>query len=222
MNNIHTMNELNQNVIRSNTSLVGIKCKDGVVIGADRRATAGSIIMSKTSRKVVPVNDYLITAGTGLSSDIDLHQKIIAAELRLKHLKTRSRPSVKESANMIAMMIYRHIRTPSMIPGILGLLVGGVDENGESSLYTIEPAGGVYEVNDFDANFSSGMPYILGLLERQYKKEITVKEAIELAKEALKASTQRDVGSGNGIDIYTITKSGITQAVSEEIVPQYK
>ena len=32
---------------------------------------------------------------------------------------------------------------------------------------------------DFDANFSSGMPYILGLLERQYKKDMSVKEGIE-------------------------------------------
>ncbi len=220
MNNMNT--DISQNIIKSNTSLVGIKCKDGVVIGADRRATAGSIVMSKNSKKVVPVNSYLVTAGTGVSSDIDLHQKIIAAELRLKELKTKSRPSVKESANLIGMMLYRHIRTPSMIPGIVGMLVGGVDENGEASLYTIEPAGGAYEVTDFDANFSSGMPYILGLLERQYKKDITVKEAIELAKEALKASTQRDVGSGNGIDVYTITKAGIIQAVSEEIVPEYR
>ena len=48
------------------------------------------------------------------------------------------------------------------------------------------------------------------------------KDAVELAKEALKASTQRDTGSGNGIDVFTITKSGILQAVSEEIIPQYK
>lgn len=215
-------NDVTQNVIRSNTSLVGIKCKDGVVIGADRRATAGNIVMSKTSEKVVRVNDYFLTAGTGLSSDIDLHQKVIAAELRLKQLKTHARPSVKESANLLGMMLYRNIRNPSMIPSIVGMLAGGVDEDGKTSLYTIEPAGGVYEVNDFDANFSSGMPYILGILERQYRKDITVKEAIELAKECLKSSTQRDTGSGNGIDVFTITKEGIKHVISEEIVPEYR
>jgi len=220
MNNLNT--DLTQNVIKSNTSLVGIKCKDGVVIGADRRATAGNIVMSKNSQKVVQVNDYFVTAGTGLSSDIDLTQKVIAAELRLKQLKTHSRPTVKEAANLLAMMLYRNIRTPSMIPSIVGMLAGGVDEDGKTHLYTIEPAGGVYDVEDFDANFSSGMPYILGLLERQYKKDITVKEAIELAKEALKSSTQRDTGSGNGIDVFTITKEGIKHVVSEEIVPEFR
>lgn len=222
-NNMNTMNnEISQNVVKSNTSLVGIKCKDGVVLGADRRATAGSIVMSKNSQKIVKINDYFATAGTGLSADIDLHQKVIAAELRLKELKTRSRPSVKEAANLLGMMLYRHIRTPSMIPGVVGMLAAGIDEDGKASLYTIEPAGGVYEVDEFDANFSSGMPYILGLLERQYKKDLSLKEAVELAKEALKSSTQRDTGSGNGIDVFTINKEGIKHVVSEEIVPEYK
>jgi len=104
----------------------------------------------------------------------------------------------------------------------VGLLVAGVNEDGSTELYSIEPAGSVMRVADYDANFSSGMPYILGLLERQYKKDISVKDGIELAKEALKASTQRDIGSGNGIDVFTITKEGIKHVVSEEIIPQYK
>jgi len=214
--------EISKNVLKSNTSIVGIVCKDGVVMGADRRATAGSIIMSKDSKKVVKINDYLLTAGTGVAADIDLNQKVIAAELRLKELKTKSRPSVSEAANLIGMMIYRNIRTPSMIPSIVGLLVAGVNEDGTSELFTIEPAGGVYKVKDYDANFSSGMPYILGLLERQYKKDLSIKEGVELAKDCIKSSTQRDSGSGNGIDVFTITKEGIKQVVSEEIVPEYK
>ena len=34
-------NEINKNVMKSNTSIVGIVCKDGIVMGGDRRATAG-------------------------------------------------------------------------------------------------------------------------------------------------------------------------------------
>ena len=68
--------------------------------------------------------------------------------------------------------------------------------------------------------FSQGL--CLGLLERQYKKGLTVREGIELAKEALKSSTQRDTASGYGIDIFTITKEGIKKVVSQEIIPEYK
>ena len=214
--------EISKSILKSNTSLVGIVCKDGIVLGGDRRATAGTIVMSKDEQKVKKVSEYLIVAGTGGAADILISEKVIAAELRLKELRTGSRPTVKESANLIGMMLYKNIRTPSMIPHIVGILVAGFNEDGSTELYTVEPAGGVYRVKQYDANFSSGMPYILGLLERLYKKDITVKEGIELAKEGLKSSTQRDVGSGNGIDVFSITKSGIKHEVSEEIVAEYK
>ena len=109
-----------------------------------------------------------------------------------------------------------------MIPSIVGTLIAGVDENGKASLFSIEPAGSVRDVDDYDANFSSGMPYIMGLLERTYKKDLSVKEGIELAKESLKSSTQRDMGSGYGIDVFTITKEGIKKVVSQEINPEFK
>lgn len=214
--------ELSKNVMKSGTSIIGLVCKDGIVVGADRRSTAGNVIMSKRSEKAVAINNFLVVAGCGVASDIDVYQKVFAAELRLKELKTRSRPSVKEAANLFGMMSYRNIRTPSMIPSIVGQLIGGFNEDGTYELYSIEPAGGVYKVDDYDANFGSGMPYMLGFLERQYSKDLNVKEGVELAKEALKAAIERDNASGNGLDIFAITKDGIKQMVSETITPQYK
>lgn len=214
--------EIQKNILKSNTSLVGIVCKDGAVLGADRRSTAGSLVYSKSEQKIHAINEYLAASYTGGVADIQLTNKILAAELRLKQLRTKSRPSIEEAAHLLATLVYRNIRMPSMIPSIVGTLIAGIDENGNCSLFTIEPAGGVTKVKDFDANFSSGMPYILGLLERQYKKDLSIEEAIELAKECIKSSTQRDVGSGNGIDVFSITKDGIKHVVSEEIIPQYK
>jgi len=214
--------ELQKNALKSSTSLIGIICKDGVVMGADRRVTAGSLLVNKDYAKLIKVNDYIITSYTGSVSDAQITHKVLAAELKLKELKSKSRPTIKEAANLLAMTIYRNIRTPSMMPSIVGTLISGVNEDGSAELYTIEPAGSIIKVTDYDANFSSGMPFILGLLERQYKKNLSVVEGVELAKEALMSSTQRDVGSGNGIDVFTITKDGIKKVVSQTILPNYK
>ena len=164
----------------------------------------------------------MIFAGTGISSDIERNAKVIAAELKLKELRSRSRPTVKQAANLIATVNYAGIRQPSMIPMTAGILLGGFNEDGTVELYSIEPAGSVVKIEDYDANFGSGMPYVLGLLERQYKKDLTIQEGVELAKEALKSSTQRDIGSGYGIDIFVITKKGIQKAVDQEITSEYK
>ena len=214
--------EIKNNVLKSGTSILGIVCKDGIVMAADRRATAGNLVMSKNTRKAVKINDYLVTSGTGMASDIDMLQKVVAAELRIKELRSKQRPTVKEAANLISMLSYRNIRQFSTIPSIAGTLIAGLNEDGTFELYTIEPAGSIAQVEDYDANFGSGMPFILGLLERQYKKDLTVKQGVELAVEALKASTQRDIGSGNGMDVFTITKQGITQVVEQTIEPSFK
>ena len=214
--------EIKKSVLKTGTSILGMVCKDGIIMAGDRRATAGNLIMSKNTQKVVQINDYLVSSGTGMASDIDMLKKIIAAELKLKHLKSKTRPTVKESANLIAMVAYNNIRQPRMVPFIAGTLIAGYNEDGTYELYSIEPAGSVMKVEDYDANFSSGMPFILGLLERQYKPDLTIKQGADLAVEAIKSSTQRDSASGNAIDVFTITKDGIKQVMKQKIESEYR
>ncbi|MEX0920921.1 MAG: proteasome subunit beta [Candidatus Pacearchaeota archaeon] len=214
--------ELKNSILKTGTTILGIVCKDGVVMASDRQITAGNLVLGKNFAKTVPINDYLMVSFTGMVSDAQRVPKLLAAELKLKELRSKSRPSVKQAASLLSGINYQGIRQPSMIPQQVGFLIGGFDENGSAELYTIEPSGSVVKVEDYDANFSSGMPYVLGLLERQYKKDISVKEGVELAKEALKSSTQRDTGSGYGIDVFTITKDGINKMVEETIEPNYK
>jgi proteasome beta subunit len=213
--------ELKDSILKTGTTILGIVCKDGVVMAADRQVSAGNIVMSKTERKVFKINDYLVMAGCGVAADIQRVPKMLAAELKLKELKSRSRPTVRQGAALLTNINYSGIRQPSMIPQQAGFLIGGFDEDGTATLYTIEPAGSLIKVEDYDANFGSGMPYVLGLLERQYKKGLSLEEGIELAKESIKSSTQRDMASGYGIDIFTISKDGIKKVVEQKIEPNY-
>ncbi len=213
--------ELKDSILKTGTSIVGIVCKDGIVMAADRQISAGTHVMSKSERKVFTINDYLVMSGCGVAGDIQRVPKILSAELKLKELRSKSRPTVQQAASLLMNINYNGIRQPSMIPQQAGFLIAGFNENGTTELYSIEPAGSIVKVEDFDANFGSGMPYMLGLLERQYKKDLTIKEGVELAKEALKASTQRDMGSGYGIDVFAITKEGIKKVVEQQILPEY-
>ena len=214
--------DLKKNILKTGTTILGIVCKDGIVMAADRQVSAGNIVMSKNKEKVVQLNDYLVFSGCGLAAASDRIKKILPAELKLKELRSKSKPSVRQAANLLAEIIYHNIRQPSMVPDEVGALIAGFNEDGSTELYTIDPAGSIKKIEDYDANFGSGMPYVLGYLERQYKKGLTVKEGVELAKEAVKSSTQRDMGSGYGIDIFTITKEGIKKVVEQEILPEYK
>ncbi|MCL5018176.1 MAG: proteasome subunit beta [Candidatus Pacearchaeota archaeon] len=214
--------ELKNSILKTGTTILGIVCKDGVVIASDRQTSAGTLVMDKKAQKSVKINDYLVISGCGIASDIRKVEKILPAELKLKELRSKTRPSVRQAANLLSTILYSGIRQPSMIPMQAGFLVGGFNEDGTVELYTIEPAGTLNLVEDYDANFGSGMPFVLGFLERQYKKGISLEEGIKLATESIKSSTQRDMGSGFGIDVFTITKQGIKKVVSQEIQPSFK
>lgn len=214
--------ELKNSILKTGTTILGIVCKDGVVMAADRQVSGGSIVMSKTERKVFQVNDYLVISGCGIAGDIQRVPKLLSAELKLKELRSKSRPTVSHAANLLTNINYYGIRNPSMIPQQAGFLLSGFNTDGSVELYSIEPAGSTIKVEDYDANFGSGMPFVLGLLERQWKPNMSIKEGIDLAKEAVKSSTQRDMGSGYGIDVFTITKSGITKVVEQTIESIYK
>ncbi|MDP2672590.1 MAG: proteasome subunit beta [Nanoarchaeota archaeon] len=214
--------ELKNSILKTGTSLVGLVCKDGIVMASDRQVTGGkSLILNKDFQKTNSINDYLVISWAGVVSGAQRLSKLIAAELKLKQLRSKSRPTIKQAANLVGSITYSNIRQPSMVPDVVDTFVGGVNEDGSCELYSIGADGSLIQTKDYVAD-GSGMVYILGLLERQYKKGLSVKEGIELAKEALKSSTQRDVYSGYGIDVFTITKEGIKKVVSQEILPEYK
>jgi proteasome beta subunit len=202
-------------MIKTGTTTLGIVCKDGVVIAADRRATAGHFISNKTTEKVFPVADNIVITIAGLVSDAQLLSKVIKAELRLKKIRSKRNSTVKESANLLAGMSYENIRRPSMVPGIVGFLVAGYDGDGQH-LFEIGVDGSVFEHDDFCSD-GSGSVFVYGVLESSYKKDITVAEGVELAKKSLKTSISRDSASGDGFDILVIDANGVRKAHSQTL-----
>ena len=136
--------ELKNSILKSGTTILGIICKDGIVMAADKQSTAGTIIMSKTSDKIKKMNDYMLFAGTGMVADIQKSIKIAAAEIRLKELKSRSRPTVKQTANLTASIIYQSIRQTQMLQFMVGSLIGGVNEDGTSEFTIVQTGTGLY------------------------------------------------------------------------------
>lgn len=200
------------NIVKTGTTILGIVCKDGVVMAADNRVTLGhGLIMDKDMEKVYPLNDYLMFAGCGSATEAQKVSKLLTAELRLKHLKSKKRPTIRESASLLS-----NIQVQSS-----AFILGGFDENGSTSIYEIT-GGFLKQVKDYTASVGSGMPYSLGFLERSWKSNLSVEEGVALAVESLKSSMARDNASGNGIDIFTITKNGIKKVLSQTIESNYK
>ncbi len=205
---------MNQNP-KKGTTTIGIICKDGVIMAADRRATAGHLIAHKKTKKVVQVSDHMAITTAGLVSDIQLFTKIIRAQIMLLKMRKGKEPGAKEAANLLANLAYSNIRRPSMIPGIVGFLFGGYDKTGYS-LFEIAFDGSIMEVDDY-ASDGSGSYVALGVLETLYKKGISISEGADIAVKALSTAMSRDSATGNGIDVLAITEKGVDYIVRKEI-----
>lgn len=202
--------------LKTGTTTVGIVCKDGVVLAADKRATAGTMIVDKRAKKVHKITDDFALTIAGGVSDAQLLIKLIRAELKLKEIRTNKRPTAKEAANLLGGLLYSTIRRPTMLPGIVHFLLGGKDVNG-IFLYDLFPDGSVTKIKDFVAS-GSGSVFAYGVLETQHTAEMTTSEAVKLAVKAVNTALQRDSASGNGVAVMVITEKEIKQVMDKELI----
>ena len=60
------------------------------------------------------------------------------------------------------------------------------------------------------------------ILDSEYKEGMSLEEGIKLVAKCIKASTGREPGVGNGVDIYTVKKGEIKQVLAKETVYELK
>lgn len=200
--------------LKTGTTTIGLVCKEGIVLAADRRATSGYLISYKKFDKILLVTENIAVTVAGTVSDVQLLTKYLKAELKLKDIRTGRETTVKEAANLLANFVYSNIRKFSLIPGISHFIVAGKDSSG-FHLYDLSPDGSIIEVDDYISS-GSGSVMAFGVLETLYKKGLSVEDGIKLAAKGVNAAVQRDIASGNGIDIVSITKEGIKKVFSKE------
>ncbi len=92
------------------------------------------------------------------------------------------------------------------MPYLTQTLIGGVDSDG-SHLYSLDLAGSLIE--ETYAAVGTATSLVLGVLEANYRENLTKEEAIQLAVKAISSATRRDAMSGEGIDLLIVTHEGI-------------
>ncbi len=181
------------------TTTVGIRSKDGVVLAADKRASKGFFVGSKTVQKLFALDDATAVAIAGQMSDAEYLVNLAKAERRLLSLRRGYPLSVKESAKLISNIVYSGMK--SYQPFYVELVVAGVDREG-AHVYTSDMSGAVTS-EDFMSS-GSGSPIAYGVLEQGYNQDISLDGAKKLGEAAVKAAMERDPGSGNGIDVLVV------------------
>lgn len=199
---------------KSGTTTVGLVCKDGVVLAAEKRSTLGYLVASKESIKIFPIEDHLAITIAGASGDAQALVRYMKAECKLFGIQTKRKISVKGASTLLANILQSGRWT--FLPYMVQLIIAGYDDSGPS-IYTLDAIGSVEEEKKFFSS-GSGSPVALGVLENRYKDGISTEEGIKVALDAVKAAIERDIASGGkSIDVAVITKEGFKLLEKEKV-----
>jgi proteasome beta subunit len=192
--------KIEANIVKGTTTL-GIVCKDGVVLATDTRVTAGMYVAHRYGKKVYEVDRHLGITIAGVVADAQNVVEILKANARLYRL-SRGRPMPVASAARLAANILFSSRG---FPLIIQALIGGLDDTGPH-IYSIDPFGSITE--ETCVATGSGSPVAYGVIEDQYRADMTIKDAVVLASKAVLSAMRRNVATGDSYDIVVIDGIG--------------
>jgi 20S proteasome subunit beta 2 len=74
--------------VKTGTTIAGVIFKDGVVLGADTRATEGPIVADKNCSKIHYIAPNIYCCGAGTAADTESVTNLISSTLELHRLHT--------------------------------------------------------------------------------------------------------------------------------------
>ena len=178
---------------------VGIAFDEGVVFASERRIAYGNFLVSKNTKKTFQITPRVGAACAGLVADMQILSLQISALAKIRKMEIKRDVPPNSIAKMMSNMMYER----RFFPLLTQVIVGGVVD--KPVIFTLDPLGSV--LPDDYAAVGTGAEMALGVLDPQFKENMTEQEAIDLATKAVRSATLRDSFSGDGIDILIINKT---------------
>jgi proteasome beta subunit len=214
-------------VDRHATTIVAVTYADGVVMAADRRATAGSSIAQRDVQKLHPADRH---SGIAIAGSAGFGLELIRLfQLQLEHYEKSEGValSLEGKANQLAGMVRQHLGLAMQGFVVVPLFAGFDLRRGEGRIFTYDPTGGRYEDRDFHADGSGGRD-ARTTVKLGWTRGMDRASTIELAVQALYEAADEDSATGGpdavrGIypTVATITTEGFRFVDEAEVAERF-
>ncbi|RLN83921.1 hypothetical protein BBJ28_00021464, partial [Nothophytophthora sp. Chile5] len=195
---------LKRGEIDAGTSIIAVKFKGGVVLGADSRTSTGTYIANRVSDKLTPLHDRVFCCRSGSAADTQALSDYVRYFLSSHAVDLGRLPKVHTAANLFRSLCYNNKDRL-----LAGIIVAGWDPVKGGQVFSI-PIGGAMVEQDF-AIGGSGSTYIYGLVDAEYRPDMTKEECQRFVKKALSHAMARDGSSGGVIRTVTITEGEVVR-----------
>lgn len=195
---------------KTGTTICGVIFKDGVVLGADTRATEGPIVADKNCEKIHHIAANIYCCGAGTSADTEATTAMVASSVELHRLATGREPPVVVALTQLKQYLFRYQGHVSA-----ALVLGGVDASGPS-LYTVYPHGSTDRLPF--VTMGSGSLAAMAIFEAGWTEGMELEAAVDLVQRAILSGIENDLGSGSNVDI-TVLQRGKTDIRRNALTP---
>ena len=158
----------------------------------------------------VEINPFILGTMAGGAADCMFWEKYVAMQCRLYELRTGERPSIA-IASMMLCSIMRQYRGYGLS---MGTMFTGSDKTGASLYYIDNDAtrlrGRLFAVG-------SGGTFAYGVLDTNYRYDMSLDEAVALGIRAISSATFKDAASGGVVRVYHVTNHGKWNLIHDAI-----
>lgn len=210
------------------TTIVALRYADGVVMGGDRRATAGVTIANRNMKKVFPADNY---SGVSISGSAGAATEMVKMfQLELEHYEKVEglQLSLEGKATRLANMVRGNLPAVFQMGMVVIPIFAGYDLRRKvGRLFDFDITGGIYEEKNHTATGSGGR-YANSVIKMRWREGLSRATAVDIAIEALFEAADQDAATGGpdavrGIypQIATITSSGFEELPETEISERF-
>lgn len=192
------------------------------VIAADTRMSTGYSILTRDYSKICNLADKCVMASSGFQADVKALQKNLSA----RHLIYQHQHNKQMSCPAMAQLLSNTLYYKRFFPYYSFNVVGGLDNEGKGCVFTYDAVGS-YERVGYGAQGTGGT-LMMPVLDNQLKSPsplllpaqdastpLLESEAVDLVKDVFASAAERDIYTGDGLEIVVVNAEGVKREFLE-------
>ncbi|KDD75132.1 proteasome subunit protein [Helicosporidium sp. ATCC 50920] len=199
-------------------TIVAVAGEDYCLVGGSKRLSTGYSILTRDQSKICRLSSTVVVASAGMQADRQYLHKMLHAQHVMYQFSHR-RPM---STGAVAQHLSNTLYSRRFFPLYTFNLCCGLDEQGRGAVYTYDAVGS-HELVGFscqgtgrelmqpvlDSQLKAASPLLLP--PQNWRSSLPLDKAVDLVKDAFTAAGERDIYTGDDVEILIITKDGIQE-----------
>ena len=216
--------EYAREAVKRGTTSIGIKCSEGIVLAVDKRTTS-NLVEATSIEKIFKIDEHIGAATSGLVADARALVERARVEAQINKITYSEPIRVDSLSKKLCDMLQMYTQNGGVRPFGSALIIGVVND-GICNLFETDPSGALIEYKA--TAIGSGRSAAMDIFEDQYKDDMNLNEAINLALTAINEATEHETTANNveiavikcGEEVYTKLSQEEVQTFIDEVVSE--